>query len=74
MYTPSFCRYPIIILISVIYSSGSIVTSSSSQLEKLFCSLVLEAPLVGSNFLESFVHASLSYPYILDFVFASSTI
>ena len=62
------------ILSLAIHSSGFIVPSSSLHLANFVCSLVLEAPVVGSIFLESFIHASLASLYLSYFVFASSTI
>ena len=74
MCTLTYRRSPLSGLISMIRSSGFLVTSSSLYLANFLRSLVLKAPVVGSNSLESFVRASLAYPYVLDFVFASSTI
>ena len=62
-----FVDIPLSGLRLVIHSLGVIVMSSISQLANLFRSPVLEFPVVGSNFPESFVHASLVSPYILDF-------
>ena len=72
--TLNFRRSPLSSSSSVINYSGFLVMSSSLHLRNFLRSLVLEAPLVGSTFLESFIHACLASPYLLAFVFASSTI
>ena len=72
MCTSSFRRYPLSSSISVIHSLGFLVTSYSFYLEIFLRSLVLEAPVIGSNFIESFVHDSLASTYLFDFVLASS--
>ena len=46
---------------------GFLVTVFGSHLENFLCSLFLEAPVVGSNFLESFIHACLVSLYLLYF-------
>ena len=67
-------RYPISSLSSVIHCLGILVTSSGLHLESFLHILVLEAPAIGSKFLESFVHTSLESPYLLAFAFAYSTL
>ena len=47
---------------------------SSSHLEYLLHNNILEALVAGSNFLESFIHAYPVSTYLLDFVFAFTTI
>ena len=69
-----FFRSPLSSSSSVIHSLGFLVKSASSYLANFLRSLVLEAPVVGSNFPQSFVHASLESPYLFTFVFASSMI
>ena len=58
----------------MIHSSGFLDTSFSLHLANFLCILVLESPVVGSNFLECFVHASIASLYLLAFVFDSSMI
>ena len=53
---------------------GFFVTYSISYSEIFLHCLVLEAPVVGSLFFNSFTHARLASSYLLAFVFASSTI
>ena len=60
MCTYTFCRSLLIILILVIHYLESLVTSSGLHFENFLRSLVLEAPVVGSIFLESFTHAMLA--------------
>ena len=74
MCTSSFFGYPLISYILVIHYSGFFVMASSSHLANFLRSLVLESPVVGPNFLESFVHTNFASPYLLYFFFASSRI
>ena len=70
----NFCRSPLSSSRLVIHSLGFLVASSSLHLENVLLIIFLEAPVVGSCFLERFFHTSLAYPYLLDFFFYSSTI
>ena len=70
----NFGRSPLSILSSVIHSLGFRVTEYSSYLANFFCSLVLESPVVGSNFLKTFVHASIASLYLLALVISSPII
>ena len=72
--TLNFWRSPISSSSSVIHSWGFLVMSSSSHLVIFLRRLVLQASLVSSNFLQIFVHVTLASPYLLAFVFASSSI
>ena len=67
MCTSSFCRSLLSSLSSVIHSLEFLVTSYSSHLAIFLPSLVLESPVVGSNFPESFIHGCLTSPYLLNF-------
>ena len=49
-----------------------LVTSSSSLLVNLFHNIVLESPVVGSEFLDCFSQALLVIPHLSLSVFASS--
>ena len=59
---------------SVIHSLGFLVTSSIFQLTNFLHGLVLQSPVVSSNFPKISFHASIVSLYILDFVLASSII
>ena len=48
--------------------------SYSLYLVDFLCSLVMEAPVVGSNFIEIFIHACIVYLCLLSFVFTCSTL
>ena len=74
MGTTSFCRYPLSSWGPVTHYSEVLVTLSSLLLANLLPSIVLENPVVGSNFLESFVPSSFAFTYLLEIVFASSAI
>ena len=74
MFMLSSCRCRLSSLRSVIHSSGFLVMSSSSHLANFLSRFFLEDPIVGSNFIESFVYASPVSLYLLAFVFYSSTI
>ena len=71
MCTSIFCESPLSSLTLLISSLGFLVTSSSLHLENFLRSFVLEAPAVGSNFLENFIHASLASLCVFAFVFNS---
>ena len=70
----SFQSSPLISLSLVIHSLGSIFTSSRSHFDNFLRGLVLEAPVVGSNFPKSFTKNCLPSSHLLDFVFPSSMI
>ena len=69
-----FCVSPPSILILVIHNLEYIVTSSIIHVANFLQSVVLKAPVVGSNFLESFIQASIVYPYLSSFSIGISAI
>ena len=74
MCTSSFPRSLLSSLISVIHSLGFLFTAYSLHLANFLRILFLKSPVVGSNFLEIFVHVFLAPPYLLDFLFSYSII
>ena len=50
MCTSSLCRSTLSIAIMVIHSLGSLVMAYSFHLVNLLCSIILEAPVIGSDF------------------------
>ena len=67
MCTLRFCRSPLSSSNLVLHYLRFLVTSYSLYLANVFHTLVLEAPVVGSIFIEILVHASLVSPYLLSF-------
>ena len=72
--TSIFHRYFLSSSISVIHSLEFLVMPSILHLENYLCSILLEAPVVESNFCESFIHTCLVSHYLLSFFFDSSVI
>ena len=67
--TPNFGRSPFSSSRSVIQYSGSLGASSNFIFANFLHSLVLEGPVVGSNFLDNFIHACLDSPCLFSFCF-----
>ena len=63
----SFQSSPLSSLSLVIHSLGYIFTSSRSHFDNFLRGLVLEAPVVGSNFPKSFTKNFLPSSHLLDF-------
>ena len=74
MCSSGFCRSPLSSFISAIHYFGYFGMSFSLHFASLLRNFVLEALLVGPNFLEIFPHTFLASPYLLGFVSANSTI
>ena len=70
----NLCRSPLISLRSLIQYVGSVVKASTFFSANLFCGILLESPLVGSEYTESFYENIPTYPLLSISVFAYSII
>ena len=72
--TPNFCKSPLLNSISVIQSSGSLVTPSNSIFENLLHSIVLDNPSIRWNLLCNLSNSWKSLPLCTPLVTNASTI